>query len=145
MHRRRVAGLKAVADILEASDRHLGAQILENLAAYDRELAGKLGPPEIDFEDFVRLDSRSLSAILEAAEPDLVMLALVGASPELCARILDLLPDTEAQALRHHLEHPGPTRLSDVEEARRRLSETARRLAIQARVKLPSRFPRRSS
>ena len=44
MQRRRVAGLQAVAGILQATDGRVGMQILDNLASRDRALAEKLGP-----------------------------------------------------------------------------------------------------
>lgn len=134
MQRRRVAGVSAVAAILEASGQHAGMQLLDNLTIHDRSLAEKLGPERMAFSELVAFDDRSLEAILGAAEPDVVELALVGAPPALIDRILRLLPEAEALQVRRQLDHPGPTRLSDVEEARQRLAELARRLTFARRL-----------
>ncbi|MEN6493500.1 MAG: FliG C-terminal domain-containing protein [Thermoguttaceae bacterium] len=134
MQRRRVAGVSAVAAILEASGQQAGMQLLDNLTIHDRSLAEKLGPERIEFAQLVSFDDRSLEAILGAAEPDVVELALVGAPPALIDRILRFLPEAEAQQVRRQLDHPGPTRLSDVEEARQRLAELARRLTFARRL-----------
>lgn len=134
MQRRRVAGLAAVAAILEASPPRVGMQILDNLATYDQRLADKFSPPRIGFADLERLDDRTLRTILEAADLQEIELALVGAAPALAERILGLLEPADAAAIRPHLAHPGPTRLSDVEEARHRIAELARRLAVARRL-----------
>jgi flagellar motor switch protein FliG len=137
MQRRRVAGLSAVAGILQASDSRVGMQILENVNVHDRQLASKLGPERFEFDDLELLDDRSLTTLLSLSEPELAILALVGAPQELIERLLRQLPALEAQTVRHRLIHVGPTRLSDVEEARQQLVELARRLAIQGRIRLP--------
>ena len=141
MQRRRVAGLKAVAGILEASSQHTGRQILSNLAARDRALADKLGPPPLEFDELVEADDDTWAEIFRAADPELVLLALVGAPPALIERVLRPMAAHEADVVRRKLDHPGPVRLSDVEEARRELAELAHRLAPEGRVELPG--PRR--
>lgn len=139
MQRRRVAGLSAIAGILEASDQRVGMQLLENLSAHDRRLAEKLSPEPLEFEELLRLGDRTLKAVVAAAEPELVVLALVGAPPAWIERLLEHFPETEARAVRYRLDHFGPIRLSDVEAARAELAELARRLAVQGRIDLPRR------
>jgi flagellar motor switch protein FliG len=136
MQRRRVAGLEAVAGILEASGNHVAEQILEGLAGYDPSLAEKLSRPALTFEDLAELDAAALAAIFREAEPELAMTALVGAPPELIDRIVGGLAAPEAKTVRHRLDHPGPIRLSDVEGARQQLAQLARRLARQGRIRL---------
>lgn len=136
MQRRRVAGLEAVAGILEASGTQVAGQIINNLAARDPALAERLSPPAIEFDDLAELDEPTLAAIFEAAGPELATTALVGAPPELVDRLLRGVAPPEAKALRHKLDHPGPIRLSDVEAARRQLIELARRLAVEGRIQL---------
>jgi len=136
MQRRRVAGLAAVEGILEASGSHVSTQIFENLAALDRSLADKLGPQRLEFSELAYQDDQTLATLLTAAGRELWMLALVGAPPALLQRVLRRLPAAEAEAFRHHLDHLGPTRLSDVEESRRRIEELARRLVVEHRITL---------
>ena len=62
MQRRRVAGLAAVAGILQASDGRASMQILDNLTAHDRQLAERLTPRPLAFEDLVDADHRVLAA-----------------------------------------------------------------------------------
>jgi flagellar motor switch protein FliG len=143
MQRRRVAGLAAVSGILDSCDQIVGAQILDNLNAFDKPLAERLAPPpvevELEFEDLLGFADEALAATLRDADPELVWLALVGAPPAWIERFLELIPESDARQVRHELTHLGPTRLSDVEEARRRLAELARQLAVQGRIRLPER------
>ncbi len=139
MQRRRVAGLKALSGILEASGDQVADQILDNLAAHDRPLADRLHLPTVSFDDFTTLDDDALAAIFAAAEPELAMTALVGAPPELIDRILRRFAAPEAHTVRQKLDHPGPIRLRDVEGARQQIADLARRLARQGRIQLPGR------
>ncbi len=134
--RRRAAGLAAMTSILEVADPRLGNQILNNLAIHDRRLAAKLGRPEFTFDDMAGLDDATLATIFRAADPDLAVLALTGASAELAARMLGRLAPHEAGALRRAMENPGPTRLSDVEEAQREIAQLAVQLECEGRVQL---------
>ncbi len=136
VQRRRVAGISAVAGILEAADRPIGMQILDNLSRFDRSLAERLSPqpPRLSFEDLLAMDRAARSTVLAAAELELVALALIGAPPEWTDRILGALPEAEAQWARDGVAHLGPVRLSDVEKARRRLADLARRLAMEGKI-----------
>jgi len=139
MQRRRVAGLSAVSAILEASSKRVGTQLIDNLTIHDQALAEKLGPERIEFSELTALDDDSLARVLASAEPEVIELALVGAPLATIDRFLAVLPETDARQVRYQLEHPGPTRLSDVEEARLRLAEVARRLAFTRQINLGRR------
>jgi flagellar motor switch protein FliG len=69
-----------------------------------------------------------LAAVFDEAGPDLMLPALFGAAPELVSRVLSRVPPTDARAIRRELDHPGPIRLRDVEEARRQIARIATRL-----------------
>ena len=142
MQRRRVAGLSAVKEIVESAEPQVGVKILHNLAAHDRLLADRLGRRPIEFDDLLALDHSDLPAVIDAADPELLMLALVGALPELVDRVLRQFAESEASQMRHRLEHFGPMRLSDVEEARRRIADLVQDLAVEGRIELPHRLER---
>ena len=128
MQRRRVAGVQAIGGILEASESGVRLQILDNLAAHDRTLARRLGPPPMEFEDLAELDGATLGEVFRAAQAEWVMPALLGAPQEIVDRVLIFLPHGQAAALRRKLERPGPIRLSDVETARRAIADLAARI-----------------
>jgi len=136
MQRRRVAGLRAVAGILRASPRPVGSQIIRNLARRDPVLAEKFAPPPVAFDDLEAADPNTWAQLVSTADPELLCVALLGASPTLIDRVLRHMNAFDAERTRQRLEQPGPTRLRDVEEARRQLAELARRLALDGRVDL---------
>jgi flagellar motor switch protein FliG len=135
--RRRAAGLAAVTSILDAAEPRLKDTILSNLAQHDQHLAGKFHRRTLEFADFERLNHAALAVILEAADPEIAMLALAGAPATLVARILGQLPPKAAKQLRRSLDHLGPTRLSDVEDAQQHLAQLALRLEMDGRLDLP--------
>ncbi len=133
IERRRVAGFQAVAGILQAAEGRVGLQILDNLASRDRDLAERLGPTQLTFDDLAGLEARVLGEIFDEAGPELMLPALFGAAPGLINRVLDRIPQVEAEAIRKHLDHPGPIRLGDVEEARRQVARIASRVNYVSR------------
>jgi flagellar motor switch protein FliG len=92
----------------------------------------------LTFEDLMQFDDAALRAVFAAADPEVVLLALTGAEPRLIVRILRKLQPREAAALRHRLEHPGPLRLRDVEQARFAVAAVASRLAHEGAIELPA-------
>ncbi|NQT41510.1 MAG: hypothetical protein HQ581_28735 [Planctomycetes bacterium] len=133
--RRRRTGLATMTGILDAAQGNVGAKILDNVASYDGNLAGKLGYDRLEFEDLDRLGDDDLARLFASAEPEIALMALTGAPPELIDRITRQLPPREAAVLTRRLDHPQPIRLSDVEEARREIAELANRLAIEGTVR----------
>jgi flagellar motor switch protein FliG len=55
--------------------------------------------------------------------------ALLGASPTILDRLIGAMPAAEAKQLRRQLDHPGPIRLSDIEEAQHQMAVLAQRFA----------------
>jgi flagellar motor switch protein FliG len=91
----------------------------------------------LTFEDLPQLNDASLRAVLAAADTEVALLALTGAEPRLIARILRKFPARDAAILRQRLEHPGPLRLRDVEQARAALAAVASRLAHDGAIEIP--------
>ena len=129
--RRRTAGLVTLRGILAASTDQAKQNILHSLALRDRRLANKLAVAPrraLTFADVQRLDDPTLVSLLRQAPEELVLLALLGAAEPLVPRVLDLLPAEQAHNLRRRMEHLGPTRLSDVEQAQHELAQLASRI-----------------
>lgn len=142
--RKRVAGLSAVEGILDATDRSTGTQLYRNLSSHDQQLASQLKPERLEFDDLERIDYADLQELLDAVESTLLSLALVGASPTLIHRISAALPASRAAALRHEMNHPAPTRLSDVEAARQRIGLIAQKIGVRP-PRSAVRQPRRTT
>jgi flagellar motor switch protein FliG len=92
----------------------------------------------LTFEDLLQLDDRALRAVFASADTEVALLALTGAEPRMITRILRKLPANDAATLRRRLEHPGPLRLRDVEQARAAVAAVASRLAHDGAIELPA-------
>ncbi len=138
--RRRVAGLATLTGILQTVDLQTSRRILAQLDALDPALADRLSASRtgrLDFEDLIDLDAASLRRLMAAADFEVAVLALTGADSLLVDRVLEVVPETDGRALKSRLQNPGPIRLRDVEEARRRLADLAERLAHHGHIRLP--------
>jgi flagellar motor switch protein FliG len=111
---------------------------LDQVGSYGVASADGCRPaPLIEFDDFLNLSDDSLRRIFSAADSQVALLALTGASEPLLARIAGQLPSREAATLRTRLNHPGAVRLSDITAAQEQLAELARRLAQAGAIVLP--------
>ena len=139
---RRTAGLVALSNILQATDPDTQQVLLSNLAAHDRQLAGKLlsqrtGP--MTFSDLELLDDTALTTVLHQADTEVMILALAGASAQMVERILGQLPLAEANTLRYAFNHLGPIRASDVQAAQQEIVELAQSLQRSGQLSQQSR------
>jgi len=134
--RRRAAGLAAVSDILAAASGGTRRRILTNLTRHDRSLAGRLRPNRFRFAELMQLDDETVAAVLRAADPELLVLALAGASAEWVGRFTRRLPSDAGRRLTRGLTHLGPTRLADVEEAQQALADLAGDMEAEGRISL---------
>ena len=143
-------GVDVVRSILEAADRPLVDEIIAGIAQGDRALADRLRDERTEtpaageaylrpvaFDDLVDLDDADLDTVLHALDADVLALALTGCERGLLERVLERLPRAERRHFAHALDHLGPTRLSDVEAARRNIAMLAQQLANQARITAP--------
>ena len=97
------------------------------------------GATGLEFADLLSLDERSLRRVFAAADVSVLVLALTGAEEKFTRRILSGLPPREAEVLRQRLNHPGPLRLRDIEQAQQEIARLARNLANRGEIDLPSR------
>lgn len=125
----RPQGLAKVARVLDAAGASTNQAILDRLANRHADLARLVRQEMLSFEDLRRLDDASAAALLEEASPGAWVLALKGASFELRARILKLLPRRWAENVKDELDDLGPVRVSDVENAQRQIMATLGRLS----------------
>ena len=98
--------------------------------------------PTIHFDHLTKLDTNALTQVLQTVEPRVLLLALLGASPELMNRITAPLSTTDNRRLRRQMEQIGPLQLQDITTAQNLVAKTATRLIAEGRIQWPikSRF-----
>ena len=100
-----------------------------------------LAPPAIEFAQLAQLDDRAWARLLRAADVQVSLLALAGATPELVDRLLSQLPPGDARALQRKMEQLGAVRLRDIERAQEHLARIATQLAARGEIRLPRLRP----
>jgi flagellar motor switch protein FliG len=107
-------------------------------AVDDVPVAESEASDEIEFNDLAGLDELSLAKLFQTAQPEVILLALTGASPGFAERVLQRLPPRDARVLRRQMESLGPIRLRDVEYAQRQLAVLAQQLAAAGAIEVPA-------
>jgi len=105
--------------------------------------AAALDRRRIDFDDIAELTSSELATLLAAADPEVVILALAGASSRVIDAVTANLPARDVRQLTREMEGCGPLRLRDVDLAQERLAETLTQLIDQRVIRWePVSLPR---
>ena len=93
--------------------------------------------PEIEFASLSELEPSALAVLFRQIEPQISLLALVGANAEFLERILQHVPAREAKLLQRKMQAMGPLKLTDIERAQRRVARKAAELLAAGRLVLP--------
>ncbi|MBR5709836.1 MAG: hypothetical protein IKX40_03690 [Thermoguttaceae bacterium] len=133
-------GMDKLSKIISFSDVQVGQEILESIRQKDKSALEPLYPVGVTFDDLADLDTNSIKTIFDAANPNEFALALVDAKKDVVKNLLAALPEKEQEMYRNQIWFLGPMKLSDVEESRKRIVRLTMDLAVQGKVKLPSRF-----
>ena len=96
----------------------------------------------LHFDQLSELGPDDLAKVLQNVEPQILLLALMGASPELMNRITDPLPASDNKRLRQQMEQIGPLRLQDIATAQNLVIKATTQLMTQGEIQWPanSRF-----
>ncbi len=124
----KAGGVPMVAQILNVTDRATNKGILELLERDDPELVDEIRRLMFVFDDLMKLDDKSIQALLKEVDNSQWALALKGASEDIKEKILGNLSQRAAEMLKEEMEYLGPVRLSDVEGMQQQIVDTVRRL-----------------
>lgn len=81
------------------------------------------------------LSDRDFVTVLHACDPQMVLLAISGASKPLVNRVERLIPPKDIKRLRRRLANLGPIQLRDIDNAQRTILETAESLFLMGKIK----------
>ena len=131
---KKVGGVPAVAEILNAVDRATEEEVLSEIEEESSQMAEEIRNLMFVFEDVGGLDDRAIREILKDISNDDLTLALKGASDELKDHFFKNMSERAASMIREDLEIMGPTKLSDVETAQQNMVKTVRKLEGEGRI-----------
>ena len=102
---------------------------MNGLNEIDPELMLEIRDNMFTFESLVGVNNKGIQVLMRTVEPDMLMVALKGASPETQARFFDNMSERARGMFRDDMEAKGPQRMSDVEEAQKKIMRMARQLS----------------
>jgi len=122
-------GVQAAAKIMNLTKTALEASIMSGLNELDPELMLKIQDNMFTFENLVSVDNKGIQVLMRAVEPDMLMMALKGASDGCKDRFFDNMSERARGMFRDDMEAKGPQRMADVEEAQKKIMRMARKLS----------------
>jgi flagellar motor switch protein FliG len=121
-------GVKALAEILNYTDRSTERAVLDHLGSADGELAEEVRKRLFVFEDIFKLDDRAIQQVLREADQKDLVLALRGAQDSIRQRVLSNMSERGAEMLTEELEIQQPQRKRDIDAAQGRIVAVVRQL-----------------
>jgi flagellar motor switch protein FliG len=131
---KKVGGVAAVAEILNAVDRATEEEVLAEIEEESSQMAEDIRNLMFVFEDIKALDDRSIRELLKEVSNDDLTKALKGSTEDLQDKFLKNLSERAATMIREDLEIMGPVRLSEVETAQQNIVKIVRRLESEGRI-----------
>ena len=133
-----LGGVKTAAEMLNQLGGNSDVAVLDSIRNYDPELAQKIMDKMFVFDDFVKLDDRSVQLVLREVVSETLIVALKGGSMEVRDKILANMSMRAAESLREDLDGRGPMRLSEVEAQQKGSLKGVRRRVEEGQVTLGS-------
>ncbi|BDM62730.1 flagellar motor switch protein FliG [Shewanella sp. NFH-SH190041] len=130
-----VAGVRQVADILNRFEGNR-EQLMQMIRIYDKRLASDVADNMFDFIILGRQKAEVLQDIIGAVDADTLALALKGIDPELKRTLLDALPKRMSSAIETQSDALGGVPLSQANEARRQIMDTAKEMMENGEIEL---------
>ncbi|MEY4362716.1 MAG: Flagellar motor switch protein FliG [Pseudomonadota bacterium] len=122
-------GVKAAAKIMNNTKTELENSIMNGLNDIDPELMLKIQDNMFTFENLVSVDNKGIQVLMRNVEPDMLMLALKGASDAVKDRFFDNMSERARSMFKDDMEAKGPQRMVDVEDAQKKIMRIARKLS----------------
>jgi flagellar motor switch protein FliG len=136
---RKVGGIKAVAEILNQSDRSTEQMVLEKMEKDNQKLADSIRQLMFVFDDLIQVDDKGIQTILKEVRTEDLSLALKTAASGLKEKIFKNMSKRAAQILKEEMEMKGPAKVSDVEKAQQSIVKIARRLETEGKIAIAGR------
>lgn len=122
-------GVKAAAKIMNFTKVELEGAILQGVGQIDEELMLRIQDNMFSFDNLASVDNRGIQALMRAVEPDLLMIALKGASDEIKDKFFSNMSSRARGMFIDDMEAKGPLRITEVEDAQKKVMRSARKLS----------------
>lgn len=126
-----LGGVTAVAGILDNVANETTTEVLESLRKHDAALADQVQARMFAFEDFAKLDPRSIQRLIPEVPSQVLAISLRAASEGLRKFFMENMTSRMAERIRFEISGLPPVRIQEVEDAQKEMVAVARRLAEQ--------------
>jgi flagellar motor switch protein FliG len=135
----KVGGKKAIAEILNHTDRTTEEALFQKLEDQDKALAESIRGLMFVFDDLTDLDDRSIQMVLKEVGTEELSLALKTASEALKSKIYRNMSQRACEILKDEIASKGPVKVSDVEKAQLKIVGVARKLEQEGKIVIGGR------
>ncbi|NMB73978.1 MAG: flagellar motor switch protein FliG [Myxococcales bacterium] len=133
---RRLDGVETAAGLLKRLPKAQVSAMLEELTKRNAELAERVKRNLFTFEDLVGMDDRGVRNLLKEVDGQVLAKALKVADEALKERFFKNMSERAATMLSEDIESLPPMRLSEVEEAQKKVVEAAAALVQEGKALL---------
>lgn len=123
-----LSGIDVSAEIVNNLPKDIASEILDEIRKENVFLADAIEERMFKFEDIIKLDNRAIMEILKNVDKNDLLIALKGAPQEIVDKILANMSKRAAQMFMEDMEILGPTKKSDVENARKKIVQVIKNL-----------------
>jgi len=134
-----VGGVQAAAKIMNFTKQAMEARIMKSLGKDDKNLMISIQESMFVFDNLIMSDDKSLQTLLRNVDTEDLVLALKGADEPLREKLFSCMSSRAAANLQDEMEALGPVRLTEVQEAQKRIINVARRLSDEGSIVLAGR------
>ena len=134
-----VGGVKAAAKIMNFTKEAMERRILGDVKKVDKELMQAIQDNMFTFDNLGMSDDRSLQTLLRGLETEDLVLALKGADEILREKLFGCMSTRAAANIQDEMEALGPIRLTEVQNAQKRIIAVARKMSDEGNIVLAGR------
>lgn len=134
-----VGGVKAAAQIMNFTKQDTEALIMEVIGNEDRNLMQAIQESMFVFDNLLQSDDKSIQTLLRNVETEDMVLALKGADEPLRDKLFACMSTRAAANLADEMEALGPVRLTEVQDAQKRIINIARTMSDEGTIVLAGR------
>jgi len=127
---------QVMAEIFNSFDRSTEQKYMEMLEKYNNDTAENIKRLMFTFNDFLKIDSAGMQAIMKVVDKARLPVALKGASEEIRKKFIDNMSQRAAKILQDEIESLGPVKIKDVDEAQSAIIVTAKDLINSGEIEL---------
>lgn len=131
---KKVGGVPAVAEILNAVDRNTEEEVLSEIEEESTQMAEDIRNLMFVFEDVKAIDDIAIRELLKEVSNEDLTIALKGASEDLRDKFFKNLSERASAMIKEDLEIMPPKKLSEVEAAQQSVVKTVRRLEDEGKI-----------